>query len=370
MRSRQGRSFVLALVLLAIFVGMFTVVTRADAKAPTLYCNDEVWYKADVYPLLNYNSVYVPISIFEQFPGVSITMYERTNTALISRSEEQYISFDFNRDAAMTPFNERFHLKTYLENGERYVPLVTTCVSLGFKHETYTSTVDGSISARICDGTQTKTFPELLRRYNPGALEPVTAETTPPPVTTPIDPLKNAIFVTVSGLGDGHLLEAMLSLLEENGISATFFLTEQEYRTMPDEVISILAGGHMLGIEVPADGALDALARINAYLADRWFTTTRLMRLSDGTPDHVSDAELAAAGYVRWGTHFDLGRTETEVRTALSAFRRQLATEGRIVLTVRLDGYHPVSYLREFIDSTKGSRAFLPITPAYYAQAE
>ena len=100
-RGRSISVVACSLVLVVLFVSLFTVATRADNDAPTLYCNDEVWYKTGVYPLLNYNSVYVPISIFEQFPGITIAMYEKTNTALIHRSENQYISFDFNRDAAM-----------------------------------------------------------------------------------------------------------------------------------------------------------------------------------------------------------------------------------------------------------------------------
>ena len=357
---------VVAVVLMAaiFFCVLFTLAARADETAPTLYVNDEVWYKTGIFPLRVYHSVHVPISIFEQIRGVSVTFYDN-NTVMISRSNGQFISFDCSRDMGMTQDNERFYVKTYLENNERYVPLITTCKALGLEQETYRSKVDDSISVRICDGTQTKTFEELLQRYNPGALAAVTTTATTE-TTTYLDPVNNAAFLSIDGLGDGSRIASMLNLFEEYGVTAAFYITPEELETYPDTVLSIIAAGHTIGFLVELDGVLDTLAAANQSLMHRFKQTTRLIRIKGEQPDVLQSAELAAAGYERWGWHIDLGTTETEVRNALIAFRGILAEEGHIVLRAEPDGYNVVGYLREFFNSAQGKRLFFAITPAYY----
>lgn len=365
----KSRAAVAAVLAAAIFFcALFTLATRADDTAPTLYVNDEVWYKTGIFPLRVYHSVHVPISIFEQIRGVSVTFYDN-NTVMISRSNGQFISFDCSKDMGMTQDNERFYVKTYLENNERYVPLITTCKALGLEQETYRSQVDGSTSVRICDGTQTKTFTELLQRHNPGALAAVTTETATE-TTTYLNPVDNAVFLSIDGLGDGSRIGAMLDLFEEYGVTAAFFITPAELETYPDTVLSILAAGHTIGFLVELDGALEALADANASLMHRFKQTTRLIRIKGEQPNVLQSAQLAGAGYERWGWHIDLGTTETEVRAALTAFRRGLAEEGHIVLRAVPDGYNVVGYLREFFKSAQDKRLFFPITPAYYTPVD
>lgn len=371
--TKSMRPAVAVLLAALVFCGCFaafTVGSRADDSAPTLYVNDEVWYKTGIYPLRVYNSICVPISIFEQLRGVTVTFYEN-NTAMIYRNENCFISFDFNRSTAMSQNNERFYLKTYLEGNERYVPLLTICTQLGLEQETYHSEIDRSISVRICDGSQTKTFRELLERHNPGA---ISVATTAPPTTettTFLDPVENAAFLAVDGLGSGDRIPALLDLCEEYAVHGAFFITPDELETRQDLVLSIIAGGHSLGFLVEREGALETLSAANAALMTHFKMTTRLVRFIDA--DQVTAEEenrLAIAGYSRWGSHIDLGTTEGEVRAALIAFRRSLGEEGHIVLRVDPDGFNTVGYLREFFNSALNKRLFFPITPAYFAPAK
>ncbi len=367
MQKHVRLATVLVLVLSMIFCTLFTVCIRADENLPTLYCNDEVWYKTGLYPLRVYNSNYVPISIFEQIRGISITYYEN-NTAIVYRDQHNFISFNFSRNEAMTQDNERFNLKTYLENGERYVPLNTTCNALGLEHEVHRSAADGSVAVRITDGSQTKTFAELLRRYNPGALAEHTA---PPPQTTeptpPLDPVENAAFLCIDGFGEEGQLNALLDLCAEYDVSVTFFITPDELRQAPDSVLSVIAAGHTLGFLVPLAHAEQTLAEANAELMRRFKQTTRLIRITDGQPTLEEENAIAVAGYARFGFHIDLGRTESDVRAALIDFRQSLSRPGHVVLRVDPDGYNTVAYLREFFKSAEGKRRFFSITEAYLA---
>jgi len=358
-----------ALLLAAamLFCLFFSIASRADENSPTLYVNDEVWYKTGLYPLRVYNSVYVPISIFEQIAGITVTFYDN-NTAMIYRDENSFISFDFNRSVAMSQKNDRFYLQTYLENNERYVPLLTVCDTLGLERETYRSEIDGSVSVRICDGSQQKTFVELIQRYNPDA---VSVATTPPVTETTVflDPVENAIFLGIDGFGAGERMEALLDLLDEYGVKAAFFITPEELERYPDLVLSVIAGGHSLGFLVELEGALETLSAANAALMQRYKITTRLIRITDHPISAADDNRLAVAGYSRWGSSIDLGRTESEVRAALVTFRQSLGLEGHIVLRAVPDGYNTVGYLREFFKSAQGKRIFLPITTAYISPA-
>ncbi len=373
--TKSMRPAVAVLLAAVIFCGcfaVFTVGSRADDSAPTLYVNDEVWYKTGIYPLRVYNSICVPISIFEQLEGITVTI-NANNTAMIKRSENCFISFDFNRNSAISPYanNERFYFKTYLEDGERYLPMLTVCTHLGLEHDTYTSKIDKSISVRICDGSQQKTFHELLERYNPGA---ISVATTAPPTTettTYLDPVENAAFLAIDGLGSGERIPALLDLCEEYAVSAAFFITPDELETRQELVLSIIAGGHSLGFLVEREGAQETLAAANAALMERFKMTTRLVRIIDADQmTAVDDNQLAVAGYSRWGSHIDLGTTEEAVRAALIAFRRLLGEEGHIVLRVDPDGFNTVGYLREFFNSALNKRLFFPITPAYLAPVE
>ena len=371
MGTQTKKSALLAILLAGavLFCTFFSLITRADDSLPTLYCNDEVWYKATIVPLRIYHSVYVPISVFEQLEGVTVTFYERNNTAMISRSDTLYISFDFTRNSASVKENERFYLMTYTEGGERYVPLVTTCEYLDLQWETHTSVLDGSISARICDGKQTRTFEELLRRYNPAALD---GRTEPPETTAPsqpIDRVGNALFLTVDGLGDGARIPALLDLLEEFDVKAAFFITPEELAEKENLVLSILAGGHTLGFLVEKAEAADDLAEANERLMQRFKLTTRLYRLQDDDNAEGIHAALRELGYAAWGYHLDLGMTEDSVRQSLTDFRRAIKNEGNLILRARPDGFNTVGYLREFFLSARGKRAFSPVTFAYYAAA-
>lgn len=359
-----------ALIFCGCFVG-FTVNSRADDSAPSLYVNDEVWYKTGIYPLKVYNSICVPISIFEQLESITVTI-NANNTAMIKRSESCYISFDFNRNSAISPYsnNEKFYFKTYSEDGERYLPMLTVCTHLGLQHETYQSKIDQSLSVRISDGSQQKSFRELLERYNPGA---VNAVTTPPPATettAPLDPVENAVFLSVDGLDNADRIKALLDLCDEYAVRGAFFVTPQELESRSELVLSIIAGGHSIGFLVEREGAVEALAAANAALMTRFKMTTRLVRITDAaTVTQQDDNTLAQAGYSRWGSHIDLGTTEDEVRAALVAFRRSLGEEGHIVLRADPNGFNTVGYLREFFNSAQGKRLFFPITPAYYSPA-
>lgn len=370
--GQPNKKKALLAVLLAgsmLFCAFFSLITRADDSLPTLYCNDEVWYKATIVPLRIYHSVYVPISVFEQLEGITVTFYERNNTAMISRSDSQYISFDFARNSASVKENERFYLMTYTEGGERYVPLVTTCEYLDLQCETHTSVLDGSISARICDGKQTKTFAELLRRYNPAALD---GQTEPPETTAPsqpIDPVDSALFLTVDGLGDGTRIPALLDLLEDFEIKAAFFVTPEELEEKENLILSLLAGGHTIGFLVEKAGAADTLAEANARLMERFKQTTRLYRLQDDEDSDGIHAALRGLGYAACGWHLDLGKTEDSVRQTLIDFRRAVKEEGHLVLRAQPDGFNTVGYLREFFLSAQGKRSFSPVTFAYYAAA-
>ncbi len=371
MGTQAKKRALLAVLLVGamLFCTIFSLITRADDSLPTLYCNDEVWYKATIVPLRIYHSVYVPISVFEQLEGVTVTIYERNNTAMISRSDTLYISFDFTRNSASVKENERFYLMTYTEGGERYVPLVTTCEYLDLQCETHTSVLDGSISARICDGKQTKTFAELLRRYNPAALD---GKTEPPETTAPsqpIDPVSSALFLTVDGLGDGTRIPALLDLLEDFDVKAAFFVTPKELEEKENLVLSLLAGGHTLGFLVEKSGAADALAEANERLMERFKQTTRLYRLQGDEDAEGIHADLRKQGYAHCGWHLDLGMTEDSVRQALIDFRRAVKAEGHLVLRAQPDGFNTVGYLREFFLSAQGKRSFSPVTFAYYAAA-
>lgn len=298
-----------------LFGAVFAANVRADEDAlffPTLYCNDEVWYKADIYPLDRYFlTYYVPAAIFGRFDGVSITYNERFGTLLISRSggHAGFVSFNLVTDLAFTNEKGEFEAMIYTKDDERYVPLEVVCEALGFSFEYYRSERLGISAARICDGNEKKSFSELIELFatdehmeTTTALPPETS--TPPAVDPPVPADAKTLYLTFDSL-DMSEIDRILATLKEHKAKATFFFGSDEQNEHPDALIKIAAAGHSIGLAFDVSGfeadVDSAFAAQNETLMRYIKHESRFVRIYGR--DDTNDMQKRAADleYAVWG---------------------------------------------------------------------
>ena len=309
---------------ICIFLGaVFATGVRADDEEyyyPSLYCNDEVWYKEDIFPLdLYYQTYYVPASIFSYFDGVTLTSNERFDTLLIS-SGKKYISFNINTDLAITSESDEIYAMTYTRDGERYVPAELVCEALGFSYEYKTANRIPLTAMRICDGNQKKDFDELVSTFARGDA-PDTSEGTSPDTTAPptVDvPDAKKLYFTFDSFS-GKVTDDLIEILGAYGVKATFFMTTDEMQSGAESIVKLASAGHSVGLAFDTSGfeadCLLSFENQNDILMRLIKHESRFARICGETSveDQMKKAEKAEYTVWGWDIEFKAGEVERSI---------------------------------------------------------
>jgi peptidoglycan/xylan/chitin deacetylase (PgdA/CDA1 family) len=307
MKAYQKRWISLALAVLLAVLSLPLRSPRVDAAAslaPTLYCNDDVWYMDARLPLVRYYSAYlVPVSIFEMFDDFEVVVDRREGEfMIINRKDNLYMTFNYTASYAMTDKGEEFYFVSHrMYSTEYYISAETVCEYLNLECEIYTSPYDGSVCLRISDDTAEKPLSDLLLEYNPAALG---AESLSP--NTGIEPYAKGkkVFFTFEGIHETYT-DRILDILRRTGVKATFFLTEEEIAKYPSTVIRIYSEGHSIGIYIRTkvensvlnfDDIMAQLGRANQRLYQLLKIRTRLIR---------TDLSMANTTRILAGVHYE-----------------------------------------------------------------
>lgn len=311
-------------LILAISIGMGVLFSTriTAAAAPSLFHNDERWYRDASAGLEVIGGIcYVPVDIFSMFRQIEFSIDSKNGEFMVyNRNTGCYISVLYKEKMATVNGEEESYLNLYQLHGEYYyVPAEYFCSILSLQCESVRSSNERSgITFRIYDELATKTLSELLQSYDSGLAsvtdtqETTTPNTTQPPVSN-TDTTQRTNYLTFNSLSPSFC-EQILAILAEHQIQATFFLTEEEIRSMPESVAAITAGGHALGIRITNTGsAAQILTEANA--ANESLTRlvkreTRLLQTTDQSASTLlseSDWEaVSSAGYVMWDWSYDV----------------------------------------------------------------
>jgi peptidoglycan/xylan/chitin deacetylase (PgdA/CDA1 family) len=140
-------------------------------------------------------------------------------------------------------------------------------------------------------------------------------------------------YITFNTIQSEALLQ-ILTALEEMSVKATFFITEEELRDMPEAVVAVCAAGHTVALRCDsAESAEDFLAqmtRANDILYGITKLRTRIAHFPSGkVRDELTDGDwerIAAAGYVLWDWTYDVPDSQGySVRYVKSACRQAVA---------------------------------------------
>lgn len=304
-RAKRWISFAFAVLLAILSVPLTSPrVDAAASLAPTLYCNDDVWYMDARLPLVRYYSAYlVPVSIFEMFDDFEVVADRREGEfMIINRKDDLYMTFNYTASYAMTDKGEEFYFVSHrMYSSEYYISAETVCEYLNLECEIYTSPYDGSVCLRISDDTAERSLSDLLLEYNPAALG---AESLSP--NSGIEPYAKGkkVFFTFEGIHETYT-DRILDVLRRTGVKATFFLTEEEIARYPSAVIRIYSEGHSIGIYIRTkvensvlnfDDIMAQLGRANQRLYQLLKIRTRLIR---------TDLSMANTTRILAGVHYE-----------------------------------------------------------------
>lgn len=283
---------ILTVVLALLMLMPLALPTSSGERAPTVFIEDQVWYKYDRYELFDIGGVtYAPAVLFSSVPLCSVSYVEEHSVMLI-RSGEGFVSFDFSADAAWDSQGVRKAVKCYQRSGEWYLPFEYVCESLGVFYEILRA--DGQISVRVGAEQSELSFAELRELYT--STDALTVAD--PDLETHGKAKPRRIYIGLY-LELGEDTAALLDLLEEENVLATFFIEPESAQENTDLLYEIAGRGHSIGIDYgrTLPDELDGIASLIFKVTKR-----RCRILGHGRLTHPD----VPSGYVLQGAGHDL----------------------------------------------------------------
>ena len=338
MRKKQI-ALIAAVLAVSIGLGVLFSAHVSAASVPSLFHNDERWYRDNSAGLEVIGGLYyVPVDVFGMFRHMELTMDSRRGEFMVyNRDTGAYISVIFSEKIATINGEEEAYLNLYkLHGGYYYVPAEYFCtvLSLGYEVRRGSGAASG-VTFRILDGNEVKTIDELLAPYGDSTSD--STDTVPPIVTDPpvtdTDHTARSNYITFNTI-QSEPLEKILAALAKTGAKATFFVTEAELRDMPEAVVSVCAAGHTVALWCDSTGNVEdfltQMERANDILYGIAKIRTRIAHFPTGKVREAftdSDWErIAAEGYVLWDWTYDVPDSQGySVRYVQSACRQAVA---------------------------------------------
>ena len=122
-RNRRHGTIGFLLALLATF-GLITESSAVGWQDPTLYHNDDVWYKDNGAPLIKKNGqYYIPIDILTMFDTVTLETHPQDNLLLYADTENgtAYASILYGEQLAAVNGEIVQNVEIFHQNGYYYL---------------------------------------------------------------------------------------------------------------------------------------------------------------------------------------------------------------------------------------------------------
>ncbi len=285
MNRKKRLSRTIAAILLC---PLLTGTTHAG-DLPSLFHNDEAWYKDGASPLVLRDGVfYVPSEFFGMFEKIRVeTPGKSGNNLLIWNTQtKSYISILFEERRAAINGTIVENISVFRDGGVIYVNAGQVAETVGLTTETI-ETEDGSLSLRLSDESAQLTTESLLTPYLPkeddefaglGADEYIDLK---------------RIFVICREPSPTTQTSA-LEMLQSYDMGYTLFL---EKDTSTDALLSALAGGEygiLLPDGTPPEDTVEVLNEINASFGR---ITQYQTHFTMATGNYEADEQLRQAAY-------------------------------------------------------------------------
>ena len=259
------------------------------AEIPTLFHNDDAWYKDGVSPMLEREGKrYIPADIFTMFDYMSVTTPTSDNLLIHNTETGQYVSLLFMQQSALINGELYENIGLFRDGGVYYVEADAVLEGLGFMTRLYICE-DGSVSMQICDaGVVSETFTELVKSYLPE--EETGDDYTDEEIPENTDDGAALIYLFCAEPDPASEFTAQ-EALEDGRLDYTIFLDgENDGRNVIRYSV-----GQLCGLLLPETE--DAMARLGEINEEFLKITRRRVSLILSSGDEETDESLRSAGY-------------------------------------------------------------------------
>ena len=342
-RNRRHGTIGFLLALLAT-LGLITESSAVRWQDPTLYHNDDVWYKDNGAPLIKKNGqYYIPIDILTMFDTVTLETHPQDNLLLYADTENgtAYASILYGEQLAAVNGEIVQNVEIFRQNGYYYLHADWICKILGLTTE-YGKNAAGETVLRIANGESRRSLTELAEanRADTG-----TADTPDYTDMADRDDAAKRIVVYAGGI---HA-QWELSWLDTCGVEVVYLVdedtpTELLWQTFLTGDCAIAADSAEMADEICDDIAAETYRRPSVVCGN------------------LSDTETVAAaeqGYTVVKPDFMVD-SQTNPDTVFNMVVEWLAEHDTVVVSVGLDGCSQRmlallgTYLAENPDSVAG----------------
>lgn len=210
------------LVLMAIWIGL-TIGIGAVSSMPTLFHNDEAWYKDSMAPLrIKDGRYHIPADFLGMFEDMEVSYSQEGDNVLVTHTGGSYVSILFRDKTAIVNGELQEDIGVFRENGYTYVDsewvaeiFALTC--------TYVQGEDGKTILRMTDDSATRTWEALVTLYQEDAVPETTINVEKVEREVPTENVRRVYIVT----GDNYekpSFPAAEEIVENSGLTCTLFL--------------------------------------------------------------------------------------------------------------------------------------------------
>ena len=321
---RRNKKRILAwLCVFALLCGMTGIPSAAVGwQDPTLYHNDDVWYKDNGAPLIAKNGqYYIPLDILTMFDTVTVETHEGDNFLLYADTEDGVVYASILYDDRVAAVNGEIvrDVEVFRQNGYYYLQADWICGILGLTAE-YGENASGETILRLSNGEARRSLTELVEANRASGNENDTAD---PDIGAETDNAKKQIAVFAGGIHARWELDWLRSC----GVTVTYLLDAD---TPADLRWTALFSGDCA---VTADNTAEAETVNDALAAE----TYRRLPVLCGNLSEEEKIAAAQAGYTVVQPDFTVD-SRTNPDSVYALLVEWLETHDQAVLWVGLDG--------------------------------
>lgn len=163
MRWNRRHSTIWILLALTLTLVLISESAAIGWQDPTLYHNDDVWYKDNGAPLIEKNGkYYIPVAILTMFDTVKLESYPHENLLLYADTESgtAYASILYGEQMAAVNGEIVHDVEIFRQNGYYYLHADWICAILGLTTE-YGENPSGETVLRIANGEARRSLTDL-----------------------------------------------------------------------------------------------------------------------------------------------------------------------------------------------------------------
>lgn len=269
------------LIFLCVCAAVLALIPVAAWQVPTLYVNDEPWYRDELSPLIVRDSVYyIPARMCSALDDIDVEMSGDDSVLICNRRTGEYFSALFSAGKAAVN-GEIVRTELFRDGNAYYVDAMLVADSLGLEAECYTLS-DGTETLRITDGNSMTPIEIVVHSNRRGD-----GEDTDVPVKgdDPVSGGAKTIYILCEA--DSGESYSVCDCLESRGMDFTCFVGAGA----DDEDIFLAASHGEYGFSVGGDA--DAADELNERCAELNYSPVRAVLDKTGE----DSAALSERGY-------------------------------------------------------------------------